>query len=141
MVEIIDGKKVAEELRAGIKEEVDGLSRKPELHVILVGEDPASKVYVGLKEKKCEEVGIVSKVHKLSEDVSEEDVLGLISELNKEDNVNGILVQMPVPKQISKNKVMKAVIPLPRLFRSAVLIVAIFLIWLAGNGYLQLQIS
>jgi len=111
MYQIIDGKKVAAEIREKVKQEVSKLEKKPGLAVILVGKDPASKVYVNIKEKKCKEVGIESYKYELSEYASEEEVLKLIEKLNKDKKITGILVQMPLPKQISKNKVMDAVRP------------------------------
>ena len=111
MYKLIDGKKVSEELRQELKEEISKLDKKPELVVILIGEDPASKVYVNTKERKCKEVGIISHKYELSEDISEKEVLNLIDKLNKNPNINGILVQMPLPKHISSSKIMEAVIP------------------------------
>lgn len=111
MVEIIDGNKIAAELRENIKEEVSKLDKKPGLAVVLVGEDPASKVYVNMKEVKCREAGIESYKYKLEKETSEEELLNLINKLNKDGNVNGILVQMPVPDQISETKVVKTVLP------------------------------
>ena len=111
MYQIIDGKKVAEEIREKVKQEVSKLDKKPGLAVILVGEDPASKVYANIKDKKCREVGIESYQHKLAKDVSEKEVLALVDKLNKDDKVTGILVQMPLPPHISSKKMMNAVLP------------------------------
>ncbi|MBW2992054.1 bifunctional methylenetetrahydrofolate dehydrogenase/methenyltetrahydrofolate cyclohydrolase FolD [Candidatus Woesearchaeota archaeon] len=111
MAEIIDGNRIAAELRKNIRQEVEKLSKKPGLAVILIGENPASKVYVNMKEIKCKEVGIQSFKYELDKDIPEEDVLKLIDKLNRDDTVNGILVQMPVPDQISESKVINAVLP------------------------------
>ncbi|MBW2978194.1 bifunctional methylenetetrahydrofolate dehydrogenase/methenyltetrahydrofolate cyclohydrolase FolD [Candidatus Woesearchaeota archaeon] len=110
-MQLIDGKKVAAEIREKVKEEVSKLEKKPGLAVILVGEDPASKVYVNIKDKKCKEVGIESYQHKLDKDASEEEVLALVDKLNKDDKITGILVQMPLPSHISSKKIMNAVLP------------------------------
>jgi methylenetetrahydrofolate dehydrogenase (NADP+)/methenyltetrahydrofolate cyclohydrolase len=111
MVVILDGEKVSNEIMEKVKQEVSSLDRNPGLAVILIGNDPASEVYVSIKSKRCKEVGMESYKYELNEDVSEEDVLKLIDELNKNDKVHGILVQMPIPNHISRNKVMNAVIP------------------------------
>lgn len=110
-MEIIDGKKISAEIREKIKEEVSKLDKKPGLAVILVGENPASKVYVNMKEVKCKEVGIQSFKYELDKDIPEEELLKLIDKLNKDDTVNGILVQMPLPKHISESRVINAIIP------------------------------
>ena len=110
-MKLIDGRKVSAELRENLKKEILKLDKKPGLAVILVGSDPASQQYVGMKHRKCEEVGIKSFKYELPADVSEKTVLDLIDELNNNDEVNGILVQMPVPKHISSEKIMNAVIP------------------------------
>jgi len=110
-MQILDGEKVSNEIMENVKQEVASLSEKPGLAVVLIGEDTASMIYVNIKAKRCGEVGIESYKYELKEDVSEEDVLKLIDELNNDPKINGILVQMPVPKHLSRNKIMKAVIP------------------------------
>jgi methylenetetrahydrofolate dehydrogenase (NADP+) / methenyltetrahydrofolate cyclohydrolase len=109
MYKLIDGKKVAESIRNKIKDEINSLDTKPGLAVVLIGNDPSSKVYVNLKYKKCMEVGIESYKYELSEDSSEDDVIELITKLNDDKKINGILVQMPLPKHINRNNVLKAV--------------------------------
>jgi len=107
---IIDGKKAAEELRIQLKKETEKISgRKPGLAVVLVGEDPASKVYVGNKIKACEEVGFYSRTEKLSSEITEEELLKLIAELNNNQEVDGILVQLPLPKHIKEEKIINAI--------------------------------
>ena len=110
---LIDGKKAAAELRAELKEEVAELKSKhnkvPGLTVILVGEDPASKIYVKNKEKFAKEVGINSDVLRYPADLKEEELLNKIEELNKDDNISGILVQLPLPKHIDKRKVIETI--------------------------------
>jgi len=108
---IIDGKKIAAELREEIKKRVVEIKSKynfiPGLTVILVGEDPASKIYVKNKEKFAKEVGMNSEVIRYSADIKEKELLNKIKELNKNDKVSGILVQLPLPKHIDKRKVIE----------------------------------
>ena len=110
---LIDGKKIAAELREELKKEVSELKAKhntvPGLTVILVGEDPASKIYVKNKEKFAKEVGINSDVLRYPADLKEEELLNKIEELNKDDNISGILVQLPLPKHIDKRKVIETI--------------------------------
>jgi len=113
---IIDGKKEAAILREEIKNEIAKLKKKtnkvPGLTVILIGEFAPSQIYVRNKEKNSKEVGINSNVLKYPSDVSEEEVLNKIEELNKDKNISGILVQLPLPDQINKEKVINAIDPL-----------------------------
>ncbi|MBS3908696.1 MAG: bifunctional methylenetetrahydrofolate dehydrogenase/methenyltetrahydrofolate cyclohydrolase FolD [Actinobacteria bacterium] len=112
---IIDGKAISAQIRAELVEEVKKLQAEtgvtPGLAVVLVGEDPASKVYVGQKEKACEELGLVSKKFVLSAEASEQELLDLVEKLNNDPEVDGILVQLPLPKQIDENKVIAAINP------------------------------
>lgn len=107
----MDGKALAEKMRAQIREEVANLSRKPTLAVILVGEDPASQVYVRNKEKDCVECGILSQGYRLPTETSETQLLELIDVLNNNEMVDGILVQLPLPKHISEKKIIHAISP------------------------------
>ena len=110
---IIDGKKTAAELREELKKKVVELksvhNAVPGLTVILVGEDPASKIYVKNKEKFAKEVGMNSEVIRYPADISEDKLLNKIKELNKNDKVSGILVQLPLPKHIDKRKVIETI--------------------------------
>ena len=112
---LIDGKKVAGELREELKQEVSNLKSKynkvPGLTVILIGEDPPSKIYVRNKEKSANEVGLKSEVIKYPDSVDEKTVLDKINELNKDETVSGILVQLPLPKHINKQKVIESILP------------------------------
>jgi methylenetetrahydrofolate dehydrogenase (NADP+)/methenyltetrahydrofolate cyclohydrolase len=108
---IIDGKAVAASLRAEIAADVAELPRAPGLAVVLVGEDPASAVYVRSKGKACREAGMVSFEHKLPAETSEADLLALVAQLNADPAVDGILVQLPLPKHISDGKVIAAIDP------------------------------
>lgn len=114
MATIIDGKAIAAKIRTELKVSVAELATKgivPGLAVVLVGEDPASKVYVSMKEKACADVGIFSDEHKLSADTSEQELLELIAKLNADPKIHGILVQLPLPKQINTEKVLEAISP------------------------------
>ncbi len=111
---IIDGKALSLSIREELKKKADGLKQKgvtPGLAVILVGDDPASAVYVRNKEKACEEVGIYSLVHRLSADTSEQQVISIVKELNSNPSIHGILVQLPLPKHIDERNVLRAVDP------------------------------
>jgi len=108
----IDGKAVSASIRGQIQEEVVGLKKQgvePGLAVILVGEDPGSKVYVGSKEKACIDLGYYSEVHRLPESTTEEALLALIDQLNHQANIHGILVQLPLPKHIHEKSVIDAI--------------------------------
>ena len=112
---IIDGKKIAETLRQKLKKEIieikSSFKSVPGLTVILIGEDPASKIYVRNKEKLSKEIGINSEVIKYPENIEEKEVLSKIIELNKNKKVSGILVQLPLPKHINKQKVIETILP------------------------------
>ena len=112
---ILDGKQLAQQIRSELTEEIIEFIQNngavPCLAAVLVGQDPASEVYVRNKRKACEAVGIESQLHRLSADASQEDLLKLIAKLNKDGEVHGILVQLPLPSQIDKNRVLSAVSP------------------------------
>lgn len=112
---IIDGKAAAAELRAEIGREVAALEAAgkpaPGLHVVLVGEDPASKVYVASKEKLAAEIGMNSVAHRLPAETTEAALLAKIAELNADDGVDGILVQLPLPKHINTGRIIDAIDP------------------------------
>jgi methylenetetrahydrofolate dehydrogenase (NADP+)/methenyltetrahydrofolate cyclohydrolase len=112
---LIDGKIVSNQVKEEVREETEKLIArgiKPGLIVVLVGEDPASAVYVRNKSKACEKAGIVSETIKLPEDTSEEDLLNLIEQLNKDPQYHGILVQLPLPDHINETKVIELINPL-----------------------------
>ena len=112
--QIIDGKQVAAEMRAELKEKVAELKTQgvtPGLAVVLVGEDPASRSYVTAKERACEEIGIFSDDNRLPAETTEEDLLALIDKLNTDPKINGILVQLPLPKHIDEDKILLAIDP------------------------------
>lgn len=110
----MDGKMVSAKVRGSILEEVNGLKDKgvrPGLAVIIVGEDPASKVYVRNKERACEECGFYSEKYALPEETTQEELLGLIDELNHNPRIDGILCQLPVPKHINEQAIIDAISP------------------------------
>ncbi|MGG3510473.1 bifunctional methylenetetrahydrofolate dehydrogenase/methenyltetrahydrofolate cyclohydrolase FolD [Paenibacillus lautus] len=109
---IISGKQISEEIRKGIALEVEQLSKqnvRPGLAVVLVGDDPASHVYVRNKEKACQDLGFYSEVHRLSAESSQEEVLALVDKLNAQESIHGILVQLPLPKHIHEKAVIDAI--------------------------------
>ena len=112
---LIDGKKIAAELREELKKEVSSLKTKynkvPGLSVILIGDLTPSQIYVKNKEKFANEVGLKSEVIKYPDSVKEKVILDKISELNNDDSVSGILVQLPLPKHINKQKIIEAIVP------------------------------
>ncbi len=114
MARIIDGKKIAADMREKIAADVSKLQTEgvtPGLAVVLVGEDPASRVYVSMKEKACAATGIFSAEHKLPVETSEQELLALIDKLNNDSMIDGILVQLPLPDHIDEGKVLEAILP------------------------------
>ena len=111
MAEIIDGKKLRDKILDNLKLKIDGFDKKPKLVVILVGDNPASKIYVNNKKKMAEKVGIISEVINYPSSISEKELLVKIEELNKEEAVTAILVQLPLPEHISKENVMNTIAP------------------------------
>ncbi|BFQ92690.1 bifunctional methylenetetrahydrofolate dehydrogenase/methenyltetrahydrofolate cyclohydrolase FolD [Gallibacterium anatis] len=113
--QIISGTALAKSIKNDLHQKIQTLIdqgyRSPGLAVILVGENPASQIYVGNKRKSCLEVGIQSKSYNLSDTISEQELLSLIGELNQDDTVDGILVQLPLPKHISSVKVIERISP------------------------------
>ena len=110
MAILIDGKQLAIDTRAKIKEDAAKLPRRPGLAVILVGEDPASQVYVRNQERDCIQCGFAGQTFRM-EDCSEEELLELIDRLNKSETIDGILVQLPLPKNINERRVLEAIDP------------------------------
>ena len=112
MLKIIDGKRIAEELRAEMKKDISLLKSKgisPKLHVILVGDNKESATYVRVKERACGDVGIDFELEKLPEDVREEDIISRVKTLNDDERVNGIIVQLPLPKHVDENRVLESI--------------------------------
>lgn len=114
MAELIDGKELAKEIRKNLKKDVLELKAKginPKLAVILVGEDPASQVYVRNKSKACEKTGIEFEEYIFDSQITEKELINTIEKLNKDDSVHGILVQCPLPKHINTNRALRAILP------------------------------
>ena len=114
MAQLIDGKLISAQIKDELKAEVAELRKigiVPCLAVIQVGNDPASSVYVNNKKKACAYIGIESKAYELEESISQEELLTLVEELNQDNSVNGILVQLPLPKHIDENAVIHAITP------------------------------
>lgn len=114
MANIIDGKKISQDIKDELKELVDKAHAEGKdacLAVIQVGNDPASSVYVGNKKKACQYIGIGSESYELPEETTEEELLTLIDKLNNDDKISGILVQLPVPKHIDEDKIIKRISP------------------------------
>jgi methylenetetrahydrofolate dehydrogenase (NADP+)/methenyltetrahydrofolate cyclohydrolase len=114
VAELIDGKAIAAEMRQEIAADTQALIKQgvtPGLAVVLVGEDPASRVYVSMKEKACAAAGIFSDEYKLSAETGEVELLELITELNADEKIDGILVQLPLPEHIDEAKVLEAISP------------------------------
>lgn len=109
--QIIDGKSIAAHLRADIKAKISSLKNKPGLAVILVGDDPASHVYVGNKIKACHEVGIESFEHKMDANSTQQEVRHVIKNLNANPNVHGILLQLPLPKHLNEDELVQMIAP------------------------------
>ncbi len=111
---ILDGKKLASEIKVEVKERTERLKERgvtPGLAVVLVGEDPASKVYVGQKEKGCRDAGFASFLHRMPETTTQSELLALIERLNSDRTVHGILVQLPLPGHIDSDAVLSAIRP------------------------------
>jgi methylenetetrahydrofolate dehydrogenase (NADP+)/methenyltetrahydrofolate cyclohydrolase len=111
MYDVLSGKEPAKAMLEKIKERVAGMETKPHLAIVLVGEDPASEVYVRKKLEKAEAVGVRTTLKRLHESTTEAEVLALVEELNKDRDVDGFIVQAPLPKQIDYSKVLEAITP------------------------------
>lgn len=111
---IINGKMLADQIKAEIKENLSALNTEapPRLEVIMIGENPASTVYVRNKEKSCEEVGIQCHVNRLNESVTQQEVIDLIEKLNHQESVHGIFVQFPIPSHLNKAEIQEAISPI-----------------------------
>ena len=112
MTTILDGKNLAKKITENIKKQVENLEKKPKLAVILVGNNPASEIYVRNKQKKAIELGFESVVLPLPEDISEENLLEHIYILNEDTSINAILVQLPLPKHLNKQRILEAIEPI-----------------------------
>ena len=112
MTVILDGKKFADKITEKLRVETQKLSKKPKLAVIIVGDNPASQIYVRNKQKKAEFIGFNSLVIPLPADATEENILEHIYILNEDDEINGILVQLPLPDGVNQQKIIEAIDPI-----------------------------
>jgi len=114
-MQIIDGKKISAEIKNELKVQIEELKKQgknvPGLAAILVGDNPASRIYVSSKSKSCQEIGMRSIVETLSSDISQNELLEIIKRYNEDDNYHGILVQLPLPKHIDEDKIIEAIAP------------------------------
>ena len=111
IMQLIDGKKTSSDIKAEIAEEVKKMNRKPHLAAVLVGHDGGSETYVAHKIKSCEEVGFKSSLIRFEDDVTEEELLKTVEKLNNDSDVDGFIVQLPLPKHIDEQKVIEAISP------------------------------
>ncbi|MBL7054514.1 bifunctional 5,10-methylenetetrahydrofolate dehydrogenase/5,10-methenyltetrahydrofolate cyclohydrolase [Candidatus Woesearchaeota archaeon] len=109
--EIIDGTKLSEKILEDVKNRIKDSKKRPGLAIVIVGDNPASEIYVGLKEKKSKEMGFQCERYDLSEDIKEEDLLKLIDDLNQKQSIHGIIVQLPLPDHMNENLIVDSVLP------------------------------
>ena len=109
---IIDGKKIAAQIRDNLKQKIATLQSAPQLAIVLVGNDEPSLIYVRNKQKAAAQIGLLSQLHHLDENISEEELLKIIAQLNADSEINGIIVQLPLPKHLNTNRVINAISPL-----------------------------
>ena len=109
---IIDGKKIAAQIRDNLKQKIATLPSAPQLAIVLVGNDEPSLIYVRNKQKAAAQIGLLSQLHHLDENISEEELLKIIAQLNADSGINGIIVQLPLPKHLNTNRVINAISPL-----------------------------
>ncbi len=110
--QVINGKIIAENIKENLKADIADFSRAPELAIVMVGNDYASDIYVRNKQKAAAKVGIISHYHHLDEDISEDELLKIIEQLNEDQEVNGIIVQLPLPEHLNTNRIINAISPL-----------------------------
>ncbi|MCI9281173.1 MAG: bifunctional methylenetetrahydrofolate dehydrogenase/methenyltetrahydrofolate cyclohydrolase FolD [Bacilli bacterium] len=110
-MEIIDGKEIAKEIRANLKKEISENDLHPGLAIIMVGNNPASEIYVRNKRKACAEIGIKEELYQYNEEASEEQIINCIIKLNNDDNINGIMVQSPLPSHLDEDKIINYITP------------------------------
>lgn len=110
-MKIIDGKEIAKEIRENLKKKITDNNLKPGLAIIMVGNNPASEIYVRNKRKACAEVGIKEELYQFAENTSEEEILNCIIKLNNDESINGIMVQSPLPNHLDEDKIMNYIVP------------------------------
>ncbi len=111
MTILIDGKKIASQIKENIKKELESLTSKPSFAIILVGNNSASEIYVRNKIREAQNIGIIANLFRFSEDVTQSEITNKIKELNKDDNTHGIIIQMPLPKQIDTKEIINIINP------------------------------
>lgn len=111
MTKILDGKSLADQKLTVLKAKINANQRKPGLAVVLVGDDPSSHLYISLKEEACQNIGIHFEKHLFSKDTEEKEIIGKIKELNKQENIHGIIVQLPLPPNLNESKIINAINP------------------------------
>ena len=112
MASLLNGKELSQKIKLNLKQEVESLNAKVGLAVIIVGNNPASRVYVNNKKKACEEIGFLSREYALPEETTQEELVNLVKELNEDKEINGILVQLPLPKHLDEKAVIETISPL-----------------------------
>lgn len=110
--QIIDGKQIAADIREKLKQKIARLPVAPQLAIVLVGNDEPSLIYVRNKQKAAAQIGLQSQLYHMDEDISEEELLNVIAKLNADKQINGIIVQLPLPKQLNTNRIINAISPL-----------------------------
>lgn len=110
--QIIDGKQIAADIREKLKQKIASLPVAPQLAIVLVGNDEPSLIYVRNKQKAAAQIGLQSQLYHMDEDTSEEELLNVIAKLNADKQINGIIVQLPLPKQLNTNRIINAISPL-----------------------------
>src|SRR3989344_3082460 len=108
---IIDGKKISERILGSLRSKIKAMKQKPGLAIVLVGSNPASEIYVSSKKKMFSEVGGYAELHSLDADTNEFELMKLVTELNNNPKIHGILVQLPLPKQIDENLITNSILP------------------------------
>ena len=112
MATLLNGKELSQKIKLNLKQEVESLNAKVGLAVIIVGNNPASRVYVNNKKKACEEIGFLSREYALPEETTQEELVNLVKALNEDKEINGILVQLPLPKHLDEKAVIETISPL-----------------------------
>lgn len=108
-MELLDGKKISEKLAEDLKEKISSFDVTPRLDIFMIGDNPSSEKYVSMKEKKAEEIGIKTVLHRYTENSSEDEIIGEIKTLNHDDSVNGIMIQLPIPAAFNVSRILNSI--------------------------------
>ncbi len=111
MYQVLSGKDVSKRMLEDVKKEAERMEKRPSLAIVLVGNDPASEIYVRMKIRRASKYGIKANIHRLKENISEEEVLGLVDDLNSDPDVDGFIVQSPLPKHIDEKRIIQTIDP------------------------------